>query len=412
HTGVNSNRNWVWAPNVATLRRRWSTLIHASSADKAALFKETDTCSLDRRCDALLGLPSGEQPVREERKAIPATVRVAFRSFDRQYLIHDRRVIDRPRPELWQVLSETQIYVSEQHAHSFTHGTALTFSALVPNVHHFNNRGGRALPLYRDRKSREPNVAPGLLTTLSRLIGMQLNAEDFLAYIAAVVAHPIYTRRFRDKLTTPGIRVPISAHAELWQEAIAIGSEVLWLHTYGERYVDPAAGRPHETPTLPSNERPIMTVAIPGSEEQMPNSIKYDAESKTIIIGEHPHSGRITQVNPSIWEYTVGGYQVVPRWFSYRQRNPSRKKRTSALDEINPTCWTVQFDDELLALLNVLGRCVALEPRQADLLDRVCDGPSVTIADLERQGVLPVPDAFCKPPPLLPQDRIPGLDEL
>jgi hypothetical protein len=235
HTGVNSNRNWVWAPNVATLRRRWSTLIHASSASKSALFKETDTCSLDRRCEALLGLPSGEQPVREERKEIPAMVRVAFRSFDRQYLIHDRRVIDRPRPELWQVLSETQIYVSEQHAHSFTQGTALTFSALVPNVDHFNARGGRVLPLYRDRKNREPNVAPGLLTTLSRLVGMQLNAEDLLAYIAAIVAHPIYTRRFRDKLTTPGIRVPISADAELWQEAIAIGSEVLWLHTYGER---------------------------------------------------------------------------------------------------------------------------------------------------------------------------------
>ena len=412
HTGVNSNRNWVWAPNVETLRRRWSILIHSSLAKKTALFKETDTCSLDRECHATLGLPSGERAFREEGRGIPTTVQVAFRSFDRQYLIHDRRVIDRPRPELWQVQSETQIYVSEQHAHSFTHGTALIFSTLVPNVDHFNNRGGRVLPLYRDRTSQEPNVAPGLLATLRDLVGIELNAEDLLAYIAAVVAHPIYTRRFRDKLTTPGIRVPISADAALWREAIAIGSEVLWLHTYGERYVDPAAGRPHETPAQSANERPITMVAIPSSEEQMPSRVKYDVESKTIIIGEYGKSGRITRVNPSVWEYAVGGYQVVPQWFSYRLRNPSRKKRTSALDEINPTCWTAQFDDELLALLNMVGRCVALEPRQADLLDRVRAGPLVTVTDLEKEGVLPVPDAFCKPPRLLPQDRIPGLDEL
>lgn len=413
HTGVNSNRNWVWAPNVETLRHRWSTLIHSSLADKPALFKVTDTRSLDGRCDALLGLPSGERPLREESREIPRTVRVAFRSFDRQYLIHDRRVIDRERPELWQVQSETQIYVSEQHAHSFTQGTALTFSTLVPNVHHFNNRGGRVLPLYRDRKGREPNVAPGLLTTLSNLIGIHINAEDLLAYIAAVVAHPSYTYRFRDKLKTPGIRVPISADPTLWQEAIAIGSEVLWLHTYGERYVDSAVGRPHETPALSANERPITIMAIPSSEKQMPDGIKYDAESKTITIGEYAsHAGRIARVNPSVWEYTVGGYQVVARWFSYRQRNPKRKKRTSALDEINPTCWTAQFDDELLALLNVIGRCVALEPRQADLLDRVCDGPSITVTDLEGEGILPAPEAFRKPPRLLPQDRLPGVDEL
>jgi len=34
-------------------------------------------------------------------------------------------------------------------------------------------------------------------------------------------------------------------------------------------------------------------------------------------------------------------------------------------------------------VLNVLGRLVALEPRQADLLDRICAGPTIPAEDLK-----------------------------
>lgn len=412
-TGVNSNRNWVWAPDPETLRRRWSTLICAASGDKAQLFKETSTCSLDRQCRPLPGIPAGERRLQDEDCEEPVVVRAAFRSFDRQHLIHDRRVIDRPRPELWQVRTTAQVYMSEQHAHAFFDGPALTFSALVPNVHHFNGRGGRVLPLYRDPEGSEPNVAPGLLPRLTQSIGVPVSAEDLLAYIAAVVAHPGYTRRFSEELATPGIRVPISTDSALWHEAVVIGREILWLHTYGERYIDETAGRKREAPRLPTGERPYLAEAIPSSEGHMPDAIRYDAQDETITIGDDTISGgvgRISGVSPVIWNYTVGGIQVVRKWFSYRKRSPSRKKRTSALDDINPCRWTGQFEDELFDLLNVLGRCAALEPRQAKVLDLVCDGPRISVADLEDDRILPAPHAFCSPPRRLSHDRIPGLE--
>lgn len=329
-TGVNSNRNWVWAPDVDTLSRRWSILIHAPPDKKAKYFKETPTCSVDRRFSALPGLPAGKGPILEESDEKPFIARAAFRSFDRQYLIHDRRVIDRPRPELWQVQGDGQVYVSEQHAHEFIDGPGLTFSALVPNVDHFNGRGGRVLPLYRDRHGREPNVMPGLLTKLGSHVGISLSGEDLLAYIAAVVAHPGYTRRFRKELTTPGVRVPISADSSLWREAVEIGREVLWLHTYGERCVNEKAGRPCGTPRLPEGERPYPVQPVPSSEEQMPDEIRYDWTTETITVGNETlfgGPGRIRRVSPAVWNYNVGGMHVVQKWFSYRQRNPRRKKR-------------------------------------------------------------------------------------
>jgi len=68
-------------------------------------------------------------------------------------------------------------------------------------------------------------------------------ADDVIAYLATVMAHPAFTARFRDDLVRPGLRVPLTADRTLFDEAVVLGREVVWLHCYGERFVDPAAGR-------------------------------------------------------------------------------------------------------------------------------------------------------------------------
>lgn len=401
HTGVASNRNWVWAPDSDTLQRRWQMLIHADANEKRSLFKETDSRKISRRYPPHAGLSSGEVPFETETSDYPPMVRVAFRSFDRQYLIFDRRVIDRPRPELWQVQGDRQIYTCEQHAHVFKEGTALVFSALVSNVDCFNNRGGRVLPLFRNAETAAPNSPPRLLPSLSRLLGRQIDAEELLAYIAAVVAHSGYTSKFREQLNTPGIRVPITMDVELFNRATAIGCEVLWLHTFGERFADEAKGRAPGPPTLPPVKRPRYVEPVPAGEGGLPGKVQYEQKTQTIVIGEDTlfsTAGRVHPVPPAVWAYKVGGMEVVKQWFSYRQPAPRYRRRTSELDSINPDRWTSEFDDELLELLTVLRRCVELEPKQAKLLDQICDAPLVSVTGLEQKNAMPPPPAFRKPP--------------
>lgn len=411
--GVTSNRNWVWAPDADTLRQRWSYLISATGPRKAELFKTTQDRSIERVYPPVPGVPSGAGTLRDEKTLDPAIERVAYRSFDRQYVIHDRRVIDRPRPDLWRSHGDHQVYVSEQHAHPIPGGAALTFCALVPNVHHFNGRGGRVLPLFRDRLAREPNVAPGLLSILRSTFGTA-NLEDLLAYVGGVVAHSGFTQRFQQELRTPGIRVPITISTQLWQEAIEIGREVIWLHTYGERYCDESSGRPRARPRAAEHRRPRLVRSIPGSPDGMPDQVTYDPATQTLTILRRSAPGEggvIERVSPAVWAYTVGGgIPVIRRWLNYRLRHPRHKRQTSLLDEINPSQWTAQFDDELLDLLNVLERCAALEPRQANLLERVCSRPLLTVADLERRGVLPVVDAAHRPSPHRTSQGTLGLD--
>ena len=75
-------------------------------------------------------------------------------------------------------------------------------------------------------------------------------AEDVVAYVACVVGHPGYTARFHEELNSPGIRIPLTAAPALWAEAVDVGRQLIWLHSYGERFVDRSAGRPPRSPRM------------------------------------------------------------------------------------------------------------------------------------------------------------------
>jgi hypothetical protein len=295
--GVKPNRTWVHAPATRTLRARWGRLIGAPAPVKASLLKETRDRLTSTPLRPVPGLVSHSGTISEEKGECPAPTRIGYRAFDRHYLIPDTRLIDFPRPALWQVASERQVFVVEQHDEPLTGGPGLVFSADVPDIHFFNGRGGRVLPLFRDQAGMAPNIAPGLLKAIARRLGVNASAEELLAYVAGIVSHRSYTARFAQELKTPGIRVPVTADPHLWSEAATLGRQVLWLHTYGERFTDPAHGRTLGTPKLPQGRRPKVLVTIPDTPDGMPDSISYDEVTRTL----HVSNGQIGPVSPEAW---------------------------------------------------------------------------------------------------------------
>ncbi len=192
------------------------------------------------------------------------------------------------------------------------------------------------------------------------------------------MAHPAFTARFKADLVRPGLRVPLTADKALFDEAVALGREVVWLHCYGERFVDPAAGRPKGPPRLPAADRPTIPAdgAIPGAPAPLPQTMSYDAAKRRLVISK----GFVENVAPAMRNYEISGKNVLDQWFSYRRRDRTKpligdKRPPSPLEKIQPDGWLAEYTEDLLNLLNVLGRLVALEPHQADLLDRIVAGP-------------------------------------
>ncbi|MFI7044047.1 type ISP restriction/modification enzyme [Streptosporangium sandarakinum] len=398
--GVKPNRTWVYDPSPEVLRSRWDRLIKAPADSKAVLFKE----SAGRKIDTVLtqqvtGFAECSGAIKDEKRPCPEPIRVGYRSFDRQWVIPDARVHHRPSPALWSVASELQVFTVEQHAQPLGAGPGLVFSAFVPDMDHFKgSAGGRVLPLYRDRAAGAANLASGLTRTLDQRLDLPVSAADVLAYIAAVTAHGGYTARFAEELRTPGVRVPLTADAGLWTRAVRLGRRVLWLHTYGERFADPTEGRPTAPPRPPTGWAKVQK-AIPGDPDAMPDEIGYDPDTLTLHVG----AGQISPVRPEVWAYEVSGMKIVKKWFGYRKKNPTGRK-SSPLDDIHTEEWPAEFTTDLLRLLHVLTLCVELEPEQAELLEQICAGPLVTVADLEQGNVFPVPAAARKPPTVAPSD--------
>jgi hypothetical protein len=251
------------------------------------------------------------------------------------------------------------------------------FTALIPDFDHFKgSEGGRTLPLLHPDGSA--NVAPGLVRALGALLDVDVSPRDVLAYVAAIAAHRAYTSTFLAELTTPGVRVPITADPSLWRRSVAIGEEVLFLHTYGQSYS--GIDRPHGDVRMPAGDprRPRNMTPIAG----LPTTMNYTEHDRVLHVGE----GAFSPVEPAVWDYTVGGKNVLKSWFNYRKSDPGGKK-TSPLDNIHASSWDPAWTTELVELLTVLTRLVDLEPQQADLLERVVTGPILTMDALTTAGV-------------------------
>ena len=182
--------------------------------------------------------------------------RYAFRSFDRQWIIPDKRLINQPNPTLWSTHSDRQIYLTAPEDRTPTAGPAASFSDLIPDLHHYHGRGGRVFPLWRDAGGKHPNIKPAFLTHLTERYGVVVSAEDVMSYLAGVLAHSEFTERFSQDLKQPGLRVPVTADPKLFAETTALGREIVWLHCYGERMAHEGMGRPTGPPRLGKSDAP------------------------------------------------------------------------------------------------------------------------------------------------------------
>lgn len=181
--------------------------------------------------------------------------------------------------------------------------------------------------------------------------------------------------------------MPITADRLLWEEGVVAGRDLLWLHTYAERFRDPAANRGPDVPGVEGLEwlQPVSRIPADASE------LSYDPSTGVLSIGD----GSISGVRPEVWAYSVSGMAVVPKWLGYRTARGAGRAATSSsqLDRIRPTEWEDEWNDELLDLLRVLTLTVERQDNLSDLLARICDGPLVPAS------ALPTPSAAERAPP-------------
>ena len=389
--GIDPSRSWVYDPSLSILEERWAELIEGTDLQvRAERFKKTDSTSIFAGKKPLPGDDTfqgsheslNDQIAREVIPDAPNIVPVGYRSFDRQYILADARLIHRPSPKLWEYRIPDQIFIVEQHSRHPKAGPGLYISSLIPDKNSFKgSEGGRVHPAFA------VDGSPNLTEPTARLLSQRFGADapgDLVYYLAALTGHPGYVRTFDKPLQQAGIRVPLTADPALWERAVQLGKNVVWLHTYGERG-EPLPGMKylHQLPEGADYTLPTPTVDMgrtmpekkPSFSPDPVNSLSEELNNPvmgTVSFGQ----ARCENVEKRVFDYTIGGNQVLGLWAKYRLKKPV-VRRSSSLNDIVQREWPEAWSEEYERLLYTLTHLVHLEPAQEKLLDEVLAGEQI-----------------------------------
>lgn len=377
--GTGAGRTWVIGPSESVLTRRASLLLDTPGRSRATLFKDSPTGrkAHERLRKSIMPGDWDVAPVNEMRQP-PRLGRFAFRTLDRQFIVADPRFIDRPGPT-WGITSHKQVFLTSLTSSKLGWGPVATATPYLPDRHHFRGSyGGKdVMPLWRDVRATRPNVTRGLLTLLGERLGIEVTAERLLSYVYGLAGTPAFAEHFSDELGEAAgpFRVPISADAATFDSVAELGADLLWWHTWGERYC------PDGTDSLPAGSAEIRT-PIHG----YPEDFAYDPESEELHVG----TGVIAPIPADVWEFEVSGLRVLRSWLGYRMPG-GKGRKSSPLDDVGPERWT--FTEELLRVIAIIEHTLAVTPEAARLIEKVVDGPVFQASEL------PVPSAGERKPP-------------
>jgi len=244
-------------------------------------------------------------------------VPILYRPFDVRYTYYTGRSRGfhcMPRPEVMRhmldgenlgLLVMRQVSLDEDYTH------ALITSHIVDN-RVFASAKGIALecPLYlypstespdMFHQARQPNLADWLLPKLSAAYGFTPTPEEVLAYIYAVLYSPTYRQKYAQELRTDFPRVPFTADDALFRQMAALGQQLIDLHLL------------RSTPLLVGGKGGVK---YQGQGSDVVEKVRYDPATGRVHINADKYFEGVT---PEMWEYQIGGYQVLEKYLKDRK---------------------------------------------------------------------------------------------
>ncbi len=295
--------------------------------------------------------------------------RIAYRPFDVRWLYWhpETKLLERKREDFRPHLFSGNVVVSivQQNRKGFSEPLVTT---CFPS-HHLIERGANYFPLYLKSEAHAEGRHPDLFTPVasgpqpnltdfakSYLAGLEAGPEDLFFHIVAILHAPLYRADNAGALRQDWPRVPLPADAATLRAGAALGRQLAALldpetpvpgvttlqvredlKGLGELVIpERSAGVPPafsddagKMPTLPSPDRdPLAVAARWGYIQEAKNGDIVMPGPGLVRAGTRGGGFLDIHLNPStrwkdvpepVWRYTLGGYQVLKKWLSYRE---------------------------------------------------------------------------------------------
>ena len=247
-----------------------------------------------------------------------------YRPFDFRYYYNYEELVDRPRKEvMYHMIQQNNLALvyMRQVALNDNYNHFIVSDCIVDNRAFYSNKGTMSLaPLYiypnTENKQtnlfieRTPNLSPTFLKTIKEKLGKIPTPEKIFYYAYAIFHSPTYRTRYAEFLKIDFPRLPLTSNQKLFHELAIKGEELVNLHL------------------MKSDILNTLTTTYQTIENNQVSEVTYNSELQRVYINKESY---FTDIPSHIWEFKIGGYQVLDKWLKDR-KNANRKL---SIEEIN-----------------------------------------------------------------------------
>lgn len=266
-----------------------------------------------------------------------------YRPFDTRAVLFRDDMVDWPRPEVLGHLARPNhaLLTNRQTKDDFAvfWSTFLTERKIAAR---YDASSTFPLWLYSG-KSRTPNLSSAFLSNLQSALSLSatdyrpedptapLHAEKIFHYLYAVLHSPAYRQRYAAFLRTDFPRIPIPGSRKVFDALAKLGAELVAWHLLEHQ---------DATNIVAGGARSARAAAWFGTDFSL---VKVAEKSRELadVHGTDDKVGKVfinatsgfANVHQSIWQHTIGGYQVLHKWLD------DRRKAGRALSQDDITHW-------------------------------------------------------------------------
>lgn len=284
-------------------------------------------------------------------------IRYNYRPFDLKYSYYDKQIYTRPVLKLKEhfnieniCLLTTKIVTTHPFQHAFV-------SEIFPDVIFLSNRGSTntyVFPLYLynqndyatpkkekknlsygtmmmfdapQRPAKQSNIKKEVLELLKIKYEKAISPEEIFYYIYAVLYSNKYREKYQEFLKIDFPRAPFTKDYKLFKDLGKLGKELAELHL------------------LKSKKLNKTLAKFKGAGLNEVKKRDYQLKQKRLYINDSQY---FEGIEPEVWNYYIGGYQVLDKWIKDRLgKNLKREEVEHYLKIATSLKYTIELQKEI-----------------------------------------------------------------
>ena len=156
---------------------------------------------------------------------------------------------------------------------------------------------------------KSPNFSLEFITAIREKLGYNPTPEAIFYYIYAIFHSPTYRQRYAEFLKIDFPRVPLTSNDQLFKDLGTKGQALVDLHLMKSKKLNK-----------------LITKMSGNSDNAVTEVTCKPTEQRVYINGDRYFEG----IAPEVWEFKIGGYQVLDKWLKDRKK----AKRTLSFDDV------------------------------------------------------------------------------